>query len=165
MGRKWVINASPLISLAKIGQLQLIEELCPNPIIPLGVAKEVFQGPEHDPAKQWLAGGGKNWIREVAGVNPAIIAWDLGQGESEVLSWVYSHPDHTAVLDDRAARNCSRALGVKVIGTIGIILLAKNERKLVQVLPLLRQLEESGFRIEGNLLQAAMELAGETERK
>jgi predicted nucleic acid-binding protein len=58
-----------------------------------------------------------------------------------------------------------QALGVKVIGTIGIILLAKNKQKLVQVLPLLRQLEESGFRIEANLLQAARELAGEAGRK
>jgi predicted nucleic acid-binding protein len=165
MDRKWVLNASPLISLAKIGQLQLIEELCPNPIIPRGVAQEIFQGPDHDPAKQWLAGVGKNWIREVAGVNPAIIAWDLGQGESEVLSWAYTDPGYIAVLDDRAARNCGKALGVKVIGTIGIILLAKNEKKLAQVLPLLRQLEESGFRIDVNLLQAARELAGEAGRK
>ncbi len=40
------------------------------------------------------------WKEEVAN-------WDLGLGESHVLSWVYSNPGYEAILDDRAAKNAA----------------------------------------------------------
>ena len=161
MPNTWVLNASPLIALAKIGHIHLIKELCAEPVIPYGVVQEIFQGPEQDQAKQWLRTHGKAWIRRGGEVNPHIIAWDLGQGESEVLNWAYTYPKYTAILDDRAARSCARALKLKVSGTIGIILLAKRARKITLISPLLRQLEEAGFRIDGPLLRKAKELAEE----
>jgi hypothetical protein len=47
-----------------------------------------------------------------------------------VLSWAYLNSDYEAILDDRAARNYASSLGIRVWGTIGIILLAKKERAL-----------------------------------
>lgn len=46
------------------------------------------------------------WLQRVAAVPvpPAITAWDLGRGESAVLSWAATHPGASAILDDYAAR-------------------------------------------------------------
>jgi predicted nucleic acid-binding protein len=51
----------------------------------------------------------------------------------------------------------------RVIGTIGIIIIAKNEQKIEAVNPLLNQLDQIGFRISRELTDAAASLAGEKE--
>lgn len=161
MLRKWALNASPIIALGKIDRLNLINELCQEIVIPRGVAEEIAQGPPDDLAIEWLRQPGKDWVKDVGDINQLIAAWDLGKGESEVLNWAYLHPEFEAVLDDRAARNCAAAMNIKVKGTIGIILLAKKEKKIALVSPVLIQLEEAGLRIDPSLCLTAKKLAGE----
>ena len=61
MRRTWVVNASPLITLAKIGQISLISELCHETVIPAGVAQEINSSPdENDPAKVWSCPTARN---------------------------------------------------------------------------------------------------------
>ena len=52
MHRKWVVNASPIIVLAKINHLLLLQHVAKELVVPAGVAKEIGQGPEDDPARQ-----------------------------------------------------------------------------------------------------------------
>lgn len=86
----------------------------------------------------------------------------MGRGETDVISWAYLNPGYEAILDDRLARNCAASLGIPVRGTVGVILLAKQEGLLSEVKPLLSRLMESGFRIGPELLQEAYELAEES---
>ncbi len=60
----------------------------------------------------------------------SLAAWDLGLGESQVLSWIYQNPGYEAILDDRAAKNAAASLGIPVRGTLGVILLAKREGRV-----------------------------------
>jgi len=159
--RKCVLNASPLITLGKISQIGLLEAVCSDLIIPEGVVHEIDQGAVDDPARIWTHEHGEPFVRRLETIPPLILAWDLGKGETEVISWAYLNPGYDAILDDRAARNCASALGIKVIGTIGLVLLAKREGALSQVRPVLLQLKESGFRITPQLLRAACKLANE----
>ena len=55
MARRWVVNASPLIVLGKLGQLPLLTRLADELVIPADVAREVAAGPDEDPCKAWLA--------------------------------------------------------------------------------------------------------------
>jgi predicted nucleic acid-binding protein len=64
-------------------------------------------------------------------------------------------------LTDKAARNCAASLGIKVRGTVGIILLAKREQKISSATFLLEQIQQVGFRIDPLLMQEARRLAGE----
>ena len=161
MHRKWVVNASPLIVLGRINHLSLLQHLAEEIVVPTGVAKEISRGPEDDPARQWLQAQGKALVREVQVVPPVIIAWNLGLGESEVLSWAYQNPGCEAVLDDRAARNCGLSLNLPVRGTISVLLLAKRAGHLKEVTPILLQLEQAGFRIDPTIISAAKKLANE----
>lgn len=159
--KKWVVNASPLIVLAKVEQILLLKDLCEEMTIPSGVKEEIDEGPENDPARIGLKSDGKKWVRDVGPINPVISAWDLGQGETEVLNWVYEHPGYEAILDDKAAKNCASSVHIKVHGTIGIILLAKQEGIIEKVSPILNRLPKVGFRIHPAILAAAIELVHE----
>jgi len=162
MPRRWVVNASPLITLAKIGQLSLLHELCEEMVIPAGVKEEINRAPdENDPARTWIRSRGRDFVRQTAQIHPTISAWDLGLGESEVLAWANDHLGWEAILDDKAARDCAASLGIKARGTIGIILLAKKEKKISNATLILDQIRLAGFRIDPRLMQEAKTLAGE----
>jgi predicted nucleic acid-binding protein len=104
---------------------------------------------------------GKQWVQDVGPTDPMVAAWDLGLGEAQVLSWVYKNPGHEAILDDRAARKCAAALGLRVRGTLGVLLLAKKEGKVSSVRPLFDRLREAGFSVDTEVLRAALQLIGE----
>ena len=161
MNRKWIVNSSPLIALAKVGQIQLFSDLFDEVIIPSGVAEEIEQGPEDDPARIWLRDYGTKWIQEVGRINPIIMAWDLGRGESEVISMAYENSKYGVIIDDRAARNCAFSMGIKVLGTIGIILLAKRRKMINQVSSVLDELCRVGFRVSPKLFDTALTLSNE----
>jgi len=162
MPRRWVVNASPLITLAKIGRASLLLELCQEMVIPAGVAHEINSvADESDPARVWVRSQGKGNIRDTELVRSVISDWGLGLGESEVLAWANEHPGWEAILDDRVARDCAASLGIKVRGTIGVILLAKKETKIESASLLLDQIRQGGFRIDSRIMQEAKRLAGE----
>lgn len=54
--RRWVLNASPVILLGKVGQIGLLEALCGEMVIPAALAAEVRAGPRHDESQSWLEG-------------------------------------------------------------------------------------------------------------
>lgn len=161
MSRKWVINASPLITLAKISQINLLTQLCSEIVIPNGVVEEINVGSDDDPAKIWLSNEGQLWIREVEQIDTEVARWDLGLGESHVQSWVYSNPGYEAILDDRAAKNAALALKIPVRGTLGIILLAKQQGIIIAAKPLFEQLVQVGFRVTPEILAAALRFVNE----
>ena len=161
MSSVWVVNAAPLIFLAKIGHLDLLERLAARVIVPSGVAQEVRDGPPPDPARQWVEGRGSRLIRKTRTVSPAIAAWDLGLGESQVIHVALGQPGSEAILDDRAARECAAALGVSFRGTISVLGMAKRRGLVPALRPLLDDLVAKGFHVARPILDQALELAGE----
>ncbi len=116
MAEVWIVNASPLISLARIGHVHLLAALAADVVVPEGVVTEVGRGP------QALGTGdlGVHRVVRLGEMHPTVAAWDLGLGEGEVLSWTAATPGGRAILDDGAARQCAAALGVAVRGTLGV---------------------------------------------
>lgn len=162
MSKRWVLDASPIITLTKISHAHLFERLSSELVIPNGVAKEIREGAPDDPGRVWIEGLGSRFIHPKAEVSTMIQAWDLGNGESEVLSWAYFAPAFEAILDDRAAGNCATALGIQVRGTVGVVLLAKRKGLVPEIAPLLKQLTKAGLRVNDDLLKKVLQLAGES---
>jgi len=158
--RKWALDASPTILLAKISLISLVAELCSEAIIPSGVAQEIQVGPDEDPAKKWLMQKGN--IKEVSQIEPTVVAWDLGLGENHVLSWCYQNEGYEAILDDGLARKCALSLGIPMRGTLGIILLAKQEGCIDEVKPFIEELIKVGFRIDTKTVKTVLDLANES---
>ncbi|MCP4657794.1 MAG: hypothetical protein GY856_20495 [bacterium] len=82
MNELWVVNASPIITLAKAGYLHLLSDLAPEFQVPETVARELLAGGPEDPARQALESG---WgPRAPVGSIPAqILEWGLAaRGET-----------------------------------------------------------------------------------
>ena len=85
----------------------------------------------------------------------------LGRGEAETIALGMKRPDALLVVDDRAARGAATAARLDVIGTVGVLLLAK-ERGLVETVgPVLDELTELGFRLSDRVRREALGRAGE----
>jgi predicted nucleic acid-binding protein len=154
---KLVLNASPLIFLAKIDMIDLLPEIAERCIIPFGVINEIKQ---HQDEVSWRfeQNTGKFNIKSCI-IPPLISAWDLGKGESEVIAYAYKHKDYVVALDDKAARSCAMVLHIEVIGTLGIILMAKRKNLIDNAEPYLKKLLDSGFRISSELYEHALKLS------
>lgn len=156
-----VLNASPMITLCKSGQEDLLAQLFSEILLPSAVWKEIEADGPNDPAAQKLAL--LPWLNreDSIAVAPIVQAWDLGAGESAVLSCALARPDYIAVIDDAAARRCARSLNITVIGAIGLIVLAKRRGLIPQIMPRLQALRDAGLWIAEELLQKLKEQEGE----
>ncbi len=160
--RLWVVNTSPIISLANIEHAHLLPDACDQLVIPRAVEYEILDGVDDDLAKHWISTTGQEWVQDTGAVVPLVAAWDLGVGESAVLSWSYQHSEYQSVVDDLAARKCAKTFSIALCGTIGVIVIAKKVGIIPDVKPLLKRLIDVDFRIDDRLYQAALQLAGET---
>lgn len=162
MPNLWVCNASPLILLKRIGHLRLLAELCETLVIPNAVADEVLHHKEDLLIwKTFLSSPNVKRLENAIAIEPAISGWDLGKGESEVLSWAVTHLGYEAILDDLSARKCARSVGIHLHGTVGIILLAKKRNKIAEAAPLIKSLIDAGLRFDIKWINEALELIGE----
>lgn len=66
------------------------------------------------------------------------------------------------LMDDRAAVAQARAIGLKVIGTLGVLVLAKRSGLLKEISPLVHQMRESGYYLGDAVVRAALDAADET---
>jgi predicted nucleic acid-binding protein len=158
----WVVNASPLIALSKIGRLELLEAPGRRIVLPSAVVDEVLAGPTNDPARNALANG---WGAERPPVPPSpdVLEWGLGAGETAVLSLARSDPGSRAGVDDAAARSCARTLGISAIGTLGVVLGARRTGRIPSASEVLRALRAAGFRLDTAVVARALEqVCGET---
>ena len=88
MTENWVLNASPLIVLARIGYEDLLPSLAAQVVVPRSVAEEIQAGPDQDPARKALAAG-RFTVVDTPPPPPEQLAWDLGRGETAVLSLAF----------------------------------------------------------------------------
>ncbi len=155
---KLVINASPLILLYKADLDYLLPELFSQIVIPNSVWNEVRAGDDAASVKAEYA----PWLNRVSiEMNEEILAWNLGDGESEVLSYAVANPGFRAGIDDRAARKCALTLRIPVLGTGGMLLLAKRRRILGSVSDSLSRLQDSGLFISEEIIKKLTSEAGE----
>ena len=162
MSRRWVADASPIILLAKAGRPGLLSAPAQDLLVPKVVAEEIRQGPPEDPAREWLEEVGERFVEATNPVEPEIAAWDLGQGESRVLSSACRREGWTAVVDDGAARRCAQGLGVPTVGTLGVLVVAKKEGRLDKVEPAIEQLRRAGLHVGDAVVEQILRMAGES---
>ncbi|NJL03251.1 MAG: DUF3368 domain-containing protein, partial [Spirulinaceae cyanobacterium SM2_1_0] len=90
-----------------------------------------------------------------------VASWDLGLGESQVLSWVISHTGYEAIIDDLAARKAAKILQIPVRGTLAVIILAKQMGCIASAKQDLESLVQVGLRLSPAVLAQVIALAGE----
>ncbi|MBW4629651.1 MAG: DUF3368 domain-containing protein [Brasilonema octagenarum HA4186-MV1] len=153
------INTSPLIFLTKGGYLDLLRIISSSIIVPAAVATEIQAYGETDVTAVALTNTEELVVQETPSVPAVIQSWDLGPGESAVLTWGYVNPGTEVILDDLAARRCAGALGIPVRGTLGIVLTAKQRGVIPAARPVLEQLRLCGMYLSDRVMNQALLLA------
>lgn len=113
-----VINAGPLIFLAKIDLLSLLRNCFSQVLVPPAVVAETgLNLPDFIQCRE-LSEVGDAFVRGAVGT--------LHRGEVEVMVLAREQGISLVAIDDRAARIRARQLDLKPIGTLGLIVLAQR---------------------------------------
>ena len=128
-----VSDTTPLISLLKIGRIDLLENLFGQVLIPQAVfdeltADERFQR-EADQIRR------KRFMRVGAVQNPESAdilkrATGLDRGESEAIVLTDELHADLLLMDEAKGRAVSFQMGFKIMGTIGVLMAAYEENEL-----------------------------------
>ena len=157
-----VSNSGPLIVLAKIDRLTLLQGLYREVLIPKAVEQEVTgMGSDRPGAKEV---GDAPWIQPTEVLDQlavSLLREQLDAGESAAIVLTLERQADILLIDEARGRRIAQSKGLTHIGTVGILVLAKRQGLIETVTPALEQLMASGFRMKDDLRQTAQRLAGE----
>ncbi len=150
MTERAVTNSTCLIALERIGLL--------------GVLPQVFSTVFAPPAVQTELGNPVDWLEVKAIKEPRVVAvlrTQLDEGEAQTIALAMELGEIFVILDDKKARRIAQQIGLKVTGTIGVLLRAKRIGAIESLRPALSALQEAGFHMAAELNREALRLAGE----
>jgi predicted nucleic acid-binding protein len=155
-------NTGPLIALAKINQLALLQALYSHVDIPAGVVRELFAKPTSESRRidAAIRANILNIITVVPDTSLPAELSALGDGESEAILLAKSK-SCVLLVDDHAARAVARAMGVAVTGTAGVVIEAKRSGLLNSVRESLDEMRKQGYWLSDELIAIAASLANE----
>ncbi len=157
-----ICNATPLINFAAIARLDILQATFEQIIIPQAVYNETtglsFPGTQY--VLQAITSG---WLQVRPVINVAsTIPSELDDGEKEAIALALEIGQQRILLDEREARQVAQELGLQVMGTLGILLLAKNNQTISQVRPILdRMMNVAQYWVSATLYQQVLQIAGE----
>lgn len=157
-----VSDSSPLVHLSRIGRLSLLRGLFGEILIPLAVYREVVVEGRGRPGSSEVEKASWINVMEVRDKQlKRILQPVLDEGEAEAIVLALETNANLVLLDDREARLQAKRLGLRVAGTIGILLRAKRLGLIESLKKELDKLKETGFRISKNLEEEVLRAAGE----
>jgi len=160
--QKVVSNSSSLIHLAKIGKLELLSEYFQTITIPEAVFRECVLDAKGREEVELIKRA--DWLK-VSQVNDKklvkLLQYSIDDGESEAIALALETGADLILLDDSDAREKARLYGLKMTGTIGILLRAKMEGKIGSLREYLKKLKGTGFWIGDDLETSVLMEAGE----
>ena len=146
-----VADASVLIAYQEIGHLKLLQALFHVLVVPPAVAREVT------PSFRILPG----WVTVVhpSGIHPG--AEGLDAGEQEAISLAIEISATSVLLDDLPGRRRAENLRLPVLGSVGILLVAKEHGYIELMRPYMDSMRATSLylseRVYGGILRAAGE--------
>jgi predicted nucleic acid-binding protein len=155
-----VSDSSPLIALSLCGKLGILEKLYSDVLIPYAVFDEISI--PHKPFADELL----LWAQEkIAIINDIDLANAiniiLDRGESEAIVLYNEIKADALLIDEKAGREYAENYGVNIIGTLGILLKAKQQGLIKEIKPDIDLLKQSPIRISDTLYEKILALAGE----
>jgi predicted nucleic acid-binding protein len=160
MGESLVVNTSPIVFLGNAGHLELLRIMTPGRVIvPEPVHQEVSAGGHEDAAARALTSA--IWIERgpAVAVPPAVTEWDLGAGESSVIATALSIDKPIVVIDDLAGRRCALSFGLRLRGTLGVVVEAQRRGAIPSARDVLLELRARGMWLSDAVIERALELA------
>ena len=139
------------VVLIEVNELNLLKAVYSRIIITPEIAKEFNQQ-----IPDWIE------IIEAKDKKSQLLLEDsLDLGESTALTLAFEIDNTTVILDDLKARKIANKLGIKVTGTIGVIVKAKLQGSISSAKNILDKISNTDFRINAKIIEQAIKEAGE----
>lgn len=157
-----ILNNTPLVALWSLEQLTLLRDLYERVLIPSSVEGEFLAV---DSAARQRALDDAPWIEVASLAIPrhALAYTGLDRGEAEVLALAVEREARLVIMDERKGRKYARHLGLPLTGTLGVLLLAKEEKLIAAIGPLIERLQTSGLYLAPELVEKVLILARERD--
>jgi uncharacterized protein len=154
-----VADTSALVALAACDALPLLDHLFQDVRVPPAVLREctVPGKPEVERLEGYLRGR----VTEVVLEEFVIAVAGLGQGELEAMALYKLLHANFLLVDDHRARKVARLNRIEVVGSLGILLRAKESKLIPEIRPLLANIQAAGVHYGEQLVRETLRLAGE----
>jgi predicted nucleic acid-binding protein len=142
---KVVSNSGPLINLAKVGQFVLLQDLFQNIVIPPEVFEEVVvrgvgqPGAGEISTAQWIV---RRMLEHSDIAN--LLTAELDRGEAEAIALALQEKADWLLIDERVGRRFAQRVGLKVKGTLGVLLEGVRRDYIEDLQPVLATLVAKG---------------------
>lgn len=158
-----VSNASAIINLAAVGQLDLLRQLYDKIAIPQAVYHEIAVVGVGQPGATEVQT--LEWIETRQVVNRTLVASlqiELDKGEAEAIALAVELKAELLLLDERLGRAVASRLGLKFIGLLGVLIEARGKRLIPAVKPVLDNLiTQAGFWVNDQLYAQVLQVVGQ----
>lgn len=157
---KIVSNATPIIALLKIDKLQILKDLYGTISIP----QEVFNEIEAGKNKEFYTDLSKiEWVKieKIRNIKSLSYFLDLDKGEAEAIILATETEADLIILDETLGRFHAKYAGLKVTGTIGVLLKAKKSGYITKLKPLLLELRSKSVWLSENFIKEILKMANE----
>lgn len=156
-----ISNTTPIVTLLGIGKLEVLKDLYGEIIVPEMVAKEIEQGK----GKLFYTDLKKiDWIKIQAIQDKALYQYlldDLDEGEAAVIALAQELNAKVLLIDEKLARQQAQLQGFTCIGTLGLLLKAKEKGIIATLKPLLMQMQANGIWLAEALIKQILDKANE----
>lgn len=158
-----VADSGPLIALARLSLLWLPARLEREVLVTELVWSEVTRSPRPGELPMLHDARARGWLMVVPGPeapDPRLAADQLDEGELSALTLALSR-SATVLIDEQRGRAVAARCGLQVVGTLGLLLLARERRLVGALLPLVESLQSSGYFLSRPLIDRVLRSQGE----
>lgn len=164
MPERLVINTTPILSIiASQGSLDLLGKLYGKVVVPMEVAEEVLSGGRSRFGVTEFEKATFLDVRMAAVKIPPLLAGQLDRGEAAVIHTAIAEGLDTVCIDETVGRRIARLSGLKVTGSMGILLRAKRDGHPIYISDSIRRMRGHGIWVSLDVEREVLRLAGEAE--
>jgi len=160
-----VSNTSPIWNLASIERLELLRDQFSDIRIPHAVWQELQVGHEYPEAARIQRAVTAKWMRVESLTHPYLqqsLMLEIDRGEAAAIALALELGVTQVLIDETDGRAAAKAMGLRPIGILGVLLRAKDAGTIASVSHAMSRLRhEAGFFIAESLFQRVREVAGE----
>lgn len=158
-----VADAGPLIAFGRLRRIEILARVFEKIVVPRVVFEETQFHPGL-PDAQAIASARDIGLFVVENLSPDLKLLppdvELGEGEAGAIA-LAAGLGHGVLIDEKLGRAVAKGLNLKVIGTVGVLLIARRRGLIAAVKPLLEDLKASGHRLSEDLVVEALRRTGE----
>ncbi len=152
-------NTTPIIALSSIQRLELLPLLFGEIHLVTEVIDEcTVGGPVSVPTLHQL-----NWIKPVQSTplqNTSVLL-ELDKGEKHTLDMACKYKADWVIIDEKIGRNMAEYLGLRVTGTLGILLKAKQQGLIASFSDSVKSMQTQGIYYQSTLITKLAQTVGE----